>query len=43
MVPDKTIHKACRTHTTLFKQNPLEKFSLFTKTIHWLFKMSKSW
>ena len=30
MVSDKTIHKACRTHATLYKQNPLEKFLIFT-------------
>ena len=43
MVSDKPIHKAFRTHTTLFflKQNPLEKFLIFTilpkpHCIHWL-------
>ena len=30
MVSDKTIHKAFRIHTTLFKQNPLEIFFLFS-------------
>ena len=34
MVSDKTVHKAFRTHTTLYKQNPLEKFSIFTKSIY---------
>ena len=33
MVPDKTIHKACRTQNTkfsIYKQNLLEKFFIFT-------------
>ena len=30
MVSDKTIHRAFRTHTTLRKQNPLDKLLIFT-------------
>ena len=38
MVSDKKIHRAFRTHKTLYKQNPLEKIFIFT--IYWNYTLA---